>query len=231
MPPRRQIALASERVMDRRSHSIIWVHSYRPPHQAIKLPSPFPSSTPVRLSTGRASSRDRSATATAPSGWFVPRPPRAPLFPSATLFWRPARLSRPTVLCRSPETHVGRELPKSGRDLCRVQQLHRASSRPGQLAGDLSGQRAFAPAVGGPVTLTTDLPLTFDPNSVLTGTDNFVADGMLTLGPNSQLSVAGSVSGDGGLALSDGTVTIRGTTTKQLQRGHLGPWPLGRCIS
>ena len=40
----------------------------------------------------------------------------------------------------------------------------------------------FAPAVGGPVTLTAGT-LTIDPRANLTGTDNFAADGMLTLAP------------------------------------------------
>ena len=88
---------------------------------------------------------------------------------------------------------------------------------------EIYGTAAFAPAVGGPVTLTTGA-LTFDPNSVLTGTDNFVADGLLTLGPNSQLSVAGSVDGDGGLTLSDGTITIQGTT---LNNYGTATWDLG----
>ena len=66
--------------------------------------------------------------------------------------------------------------------------------------------------------------LTFDPNSALTGTDSFVANGLLTLGPNSQLSVAGSVDANGGLALSDGPVTIQGTA---LNNYSAATWDLG----
>ena len=41
---------------------------------------------------------------------------------------------------------------------------------------------SFAPAVGGPVTLTTGA-LTLGPYATLTGTDSFVANGLLTSGP------------------------------------------------
>ena len=101
------------------------------------------------------------------------------------------------------------ELPGRGRD------LSESSSFTGPILDlgsslEVYGTASFAPAVGGPVTLTIGT-LTFDPNSALTGTDSFVANGLLTLGPNSQLSVAGSVDANGGLALSDGPVTIQGT--------------------
>ena len=42
---------------------------------------------------------------------------------------------------------------------------------------------SFAPAAGGPVTLTTGT-LMIDPNAILTGTDSFAVDGMLTLNDN-----------------------------------------------
>ena len=59
------------------------------------------------------------------------------------------------------------------------------------------GSVSFAPAVGGPVTLTTGT-LSIDPNASLTGTDSFVVDGPLTLGASSQLSVSGTVDAYGG---------------------------------
>ncbi len=86
---------------------------------------------------------------------------------------------------------------------------------------------SFAPAVGGPVTLTTGT-LTIDPNSTLTGTDSFVVNGLLTLGPGSQLGVSGTVNAYGGLALTDGPVTIQATT---LNNYGTATWDLGPTAS
>ena len=80
------------------------------------------------------------------------------------------------------------------------------------------GSVSFAPAMGGPATLTVG-NLTLDPSAgssattTLTGTDNFVVDGLLTLSSTSQLSVSGTVDAYGGLLIrGQGTTTMRGTT-------------------
>src|SRR5262249_30770114 len=77
------------------------------------------------------------------------------------------------------------------------------------------GTVSFAPATGGPVTLTTGtLSLYPYSHASLAGTDSFVANGMLTLSVSGDLSVP-AVDAYGGLTI-DGTTgyvpTIHGTT-------------------
>jgi hypothetical protein len=75
------------------------------------------------------------------------------------------------------------------------------------------GTVSFAPAAGGPVTLTTGA-LTVDVGGTLTGTDSFVADGPLALDPASTLSTTGTVDAYGGIAMTTGVYYnfIEGTT-------------------
>ncbi len=80
---------------------------------------------------------------------------------------------------------------------------------------DNSGTVSFAPAVGGPVTLTVGT-LTIDTSATLTGTDNFAVDGLLTLSTttlstNTTLSVTGTVDAYGGIDLGS-EVVIKATT-------------------
>ncbi len=88
---------------------------------------------------------------------------------------------------------------------------------------EVYGTVSFDPASGGLVPLTTGT-LTIDPNSVLTGTDSFVANGLMTLSPDSSLSISGNVDAYGGLAFSDGYVYIQGTT---LDNFGAATWDLG----
>ncbi len=74
---------------------------------------------------------------------------------------------------------------------------------------EVEGPVSFAPASGGPVTLTTGAISVFS-GSDLTGTDSFVADGPVTLYPGSSLSVAGILNATGGLEMS-GNISITGT--------------------
>ena len=71
----------------------------------------------------------------------------------------------------------------------------------------VSGTVSFAPAMGGPVTLTTG---TLSVGGELTGTDSFVADGLLTLDRFSTLSFTGSMDAYGGIAMIN-PVTFNGT--------------------
>ena len=70
----------------------------------------------------------------------------------------------------------------------------------------VSGTVSFAPAMGGPVTLTTG---TLSVGGELTGTDSFVADGLLTLDRFSTLSFTGSMDAYGGIAM----IEIRSPST------------------
>ncbi len=87
---------------------------------------------------------------------------------------------------------------------------------------DFGRSVTFAPATGGPVSLTTGT-LTIDPHGNLTGSDSFVADGMLTLSSTSQLGVSGTVDALGGMELG-GNVVIQGTT---LNNHATATWDLG----
>ncbi len=89
------------------------------------------------------------------------------------------------------------------------------------------GPVSFAPAAGGPVTLTTGT-LTIDPYATLTGTDSFAANGMVTLSCGSHLSVTGTVDAYGGLTLNDGPVYIQGTT---LNNHDAATWDVGPAAS
>ena len=67
---------------------------------------------------------------------------------------------------------------------------------------EVQGAVSFAPAVGGPVTLTTGTLTVDSDRSNLAGTDSFVANGLLTLNVSGQLSTTGSVDAYGGMVLS-----------------------------
>ena len=95
---------------------------------------------------------------------------------------------------------------------------------------EVYGTVSFAPAVGGPVTLTTGT-LTIDPNSTLTGTDSFVANGLLTL----ERQLAAQRLRERGRLWRAGSERWGchhpGHDAEQPRRGHLGPRPLGRCLA
>jgi len=96
------------------------------------------------------------------------------------------------------------------------------------------GTVSFAPAVGGPVTLTTGALTLESGFSTLTGTDSFVANGLLTLQRFAVLSTSGVVDAYGGLTILTGTndpTVIDGTTLSNHGAATLdttaGPGPVG----
>ena len=83
---------------------------------------------------------------------------------------------------------------------------------PVQLGTSLEASQtvSFAPAAGGPVTLTTGA-VTVGEYSTLAGTDSLVANGLLTLDYATTLSVP-VVDAYGGMSVSEALVTLSGTT-------------------
>ena len=90
----------------------------------------------------------------------------------------------------------------------------------------VGGTTSFAPAAGGPVTLTTG-SLTVGQAATLTGTDSFALDGLLTLDPVSTLGTAGTVNAYGGISIATGDYFnyIEGTT---LNNHADATWTLSR---
>ncbi len=88
-----------------------------------------------------------------------------------------------------------------------------AFTGPVQLGTSLeaTGDVTFAPASGGPVTLSTG-NLTIEGGGTLAGTDSFAVNGVLTLNAYSTLALSGTVDAYGGLYLSGAGVVISGAT-------------------
>ena len=77
---------------------------------------------------------------------------------------------------------------------------------------EASGKVSFAPASGGPLTLTTGT-LTIEGGGSLSGTDSFAVSGLLTLSDGSTLGPSGTVDAYGGLFIAPANgIVIDGTT-------------------